>query len=199
MDNSVPEAFIFTKVGTYEGECLNCILERKRRGLKEARLKEARRIYWGYGGIGRGPLHPTNQVQPFVEEWSDSIEVLMGPIEANTNIHPAGECPVPNTPLASEFSVDEENWESLPSGVFVSGSRWALVLDEIRPCDLELDLRDYVVGIGDKKGTPATEYLKGQTSKGALVKANSMNPGRAVQALVAYRARLICPYAVFLE
>ena len=74
MDNSVPDAFIFMKVGDYGGECLEGILERKKRELGEGKDD--------FLGLRRerGSLHPTEQVQRFVERWDEGhgpIEVLM--------------------------------------------------------------------------------------------------------------------------
>ena len=76
MDNSKPkEAFIFMKVGDYGGECLEEILERKNRELREGGKD--------FLGLRRDVFYsssPQKQVQPFVERWvkkQDSIEVLM--------------------------------------------------------------------------------------------------------------------------
>ncbi len=195
MDNSETKAFIFMKAGNFGEETLEEIVERKQRELNDVGW-----TYWGYGGkMGTGPLHPENQVQPFAGQWMKkpgSIQVLMEKIDGGSNIE---------LPLAKKYStvdsVDEEDWNCLPSGIHLSRTKWALVLDKIRPCHFRLDLRQFKVGIGDKKGTNAAEYLKGKgpTSRGALVKANSMNPGREVQICITYQARLKFPHAVFLK
>ena len=54
MDNSVPQAFIFMKVGDYGEECLEDILERKQR---ERELDEKKRMFWGYSGDACLPKH----------------------------------------------------------------------------------------------------------------------------------------------
>ena len=64
---------------------------------------------------------------------------------------------------------------------------------------MELNLRQFEVGKGPSKGTNATDYLVGQTSKACLVKAGSTDGRPAVPILIAYQARLKPPYAVFLR
>lgn len=203
MDNKVPEAFIFMKVGTHGEEELKKILCRK-----EIELKKAGKIFWSYGE--KGPLHPTEQVRPFVKRWGreldlDYIEVLMEPITARSLYGPkAG--------TAKSYSVKnyKEGEESIPEGILTAPPH-ALVLGEIRRCDLKLDLRDYEVGIGDNEFTSAIHYLafrgmKKQTrrlwgqSRGCLVKTKSRYGGPdapKAEVLIKYRARLLCPSAVF--
>ncbi|MDE2716675.1 MAG: hypothetical protein OXI33_06625 [Chloroflexota bacterium] len=187
MDNSIPEAFIFMKVGWHGGDSLKDILNRKKIELKEAEM-----IFWGYGGT---VLHPTNQVQRFVKGWKEKIEVLMQVVESNSGSGPpAG--------TAKQFAVsDKELWKRIPKGI-KTGGKHALVLDEIRECKLELDLRDYEVGIGpSSKGKKnAADYLSYRTDKGALVKAKppQNRPKEPKRVLIKYRAYLKHPYAVFL-
>ena len=190
MDNSKPQAFIFMKVGSHGCEKLHEILDRKKIELKEAGM-----IFWGYGGT---VLNPQKQVQPFVERWvkeQDYIEVLMQPIESDSK---SGS----RAGTAKLFAVnDKERWKPIREGI-KTGSKHALVLEEIRRCDLKLNLRDYEVGIGPSEGKKnAAEYLKGRTDKGALVKVarskhNRREKGDRVS--IKYRARLKPPYAVFL-
>jgi hypothetical protein len=49
---------------------------------------------------------------------------------------------------AKQYSRDGIHWEPIPRGVKVTGSRFALVLDEILPGDLDIQLASYEVGIG---------------------------------------------------
>ena len=189
MDNSKPEAFIFMKVGWHGGKPLEKILRRKKN-----ELNEAGKIFWGYGGT---VLHPTNQVQPFAKEWvkkQGCIEVLMEVVGNNSGTGPpAG--------TAKQFAVsDKELWKRIPKGI-KTGGRHALVLDKIRECELELDLRDYKVGIGPSKDEKnAADYLRYRTDKAALVEARSKRnrPKEPKCVSIKYRARLLCPYAVFL-
>ena len=161
MDNSKPKAFIFMKVGPHGGETLDEILDRKNRELKKAGM-----IFWSYGE--KGPLHPTEQVQPFVERWVeklDYIEVLMEPTKARSQYGPAAG-------TANSYSArnNKEGRESIPKGILTAPPH-ALMLGEIRRCDLKLDLRDCELGIGDNERTNAAQYLafrgmKEQTGRG---------------------------------
>ena len=204
MDNSGPKAFIFMKVGDYGGECLEGIIERKNR-----EWENEGKIFWGYGGT---VLHPTDQVKPFVEEWKKEglgcIEVLMERTPSNPKKRDYDGRKKEN--LKKKYSKDGDNWITVPPEICTDSNR-ALVLDEIRACHTHIDLRDYKVGVDPSKGKYATDYLafRGmkkltgktrRTDKGCLVKANSRKRGiRAVQICIAYRARLVEPYAVFLQ
>ena len=206
MDNSVPQAFIFMKVGIHGGESLKKIVKRKQREVNDVGM-----AFWGYGGT---VLHPTNQVQPFVEKWKEEsvcIEVLMEEINGDSKSgYPLG--------TVKQFAVsdkklvnDKELWKRIPKGIETSGEH-ALVLDEISPCHMELDLRQFEVDRPRKKAINATQYLafrgmkklterKRGADKGCLVAVESTygSPG-GPEAIVSisYRARLLCPYAVFL-
>ena len=188
MDNSAPDAFIFMKVGPHGGEPLEDILNRKK-----SELDCMEWTFWGYGGT---VLHPTNQVQRFVEERKiglGCIEVLMQEVKGDSKSGP------PLGTARQYATSDKELWKPIPHGI-QTGGKHALVLDGIEECELEIDLRDYEVGVGDKKGTNATKYLKYRTDKGALVKAQSRRnrPKEPNPVPIKYRARLVCPYAVFL-
>ena len=196
MDNSVPEAFIFMKVGDYGSECLEGILFHKNCELEGAENM----IFWGYGGT---VLHPKNQVQPFVKQWIEKqkhVEVLM----SRTNSSFTSD----SLEYRKEYSENQENWETIPSQI-ISNTKYALVLDEIRPCHFDLDLRDFKVGVGPSKGKNTAQYIKGQVDKGCFVRANPRDTGtdaptacsrvRKGHACISYRARLKHPYAVFLR
>ena len=188
MEIGSPQAFIFMRVGSHAGEGFEDILERKRRELNDAGM-----IFWGYGGT---TLHPVTQVQPFAKLWVQrhgSIQILMQPIESRAD---------PDILPANEFSVDGIKWEPLPSGVKVTGSRYAIVLDEIKPGQLDLDLREFEVGIGPSRGRNAAQYLRGRVDKGCLVAARSESDESGVQKgpiSIGYEASLKEPYAVMLR
>ena len=183
-----PQAFIFMRVGRHAGEDFEEILERKRRELEQSGV-----IFWGYGGT---TLHPIRQVQPFAKLWIEnngSIEILMQPIDSRAD---------PDVLPANEFSVDGITWKTLPSGVKVTGSRYAIVLDEIKPGELSLDLGEFEVGIGPSRGRNASNYLRGRVDKGCLVARQSI--GAEIDAgrkpiSIGYQARLKDPYAVMLR
>jgi hypothetical protein len=179
--------FVFMKVGRHAGEDFNAILARKR-----AELRAAGRIFWGYGGT---TCNPTTQVRPFVRrvlEAGGRVHLLMEPIDSRAD---------PDIVPATEYSEDGVHWIAMPSGVLVTGSRYALVLGEIQEEDFELPLHDCEVAAGKRAGTPASDYIRGRVDKACVVR----NPGMApiskapCVAHIQYSAELLEPYAVFLR
>ena len=188
MNDQIPNAFIFMRVGNHAGESFEDILKRKQRELDDAGM-----IFWGYGG---NTLHPTKHVQPFVDLYlreEGSIQILMQSIDSK-----AGPAILP----ATEYSVDGDNWEPLPSGIVVTGSKYAIVLDEIKPGQLDLDLTRFEVGVGPSRGRNAADYLKWRVDKGCLVGSHSKDTEPEVNRppiSIGFQARLLEPYAVFLR
>jgi hypothetical protein len=187
MNESVPDAFIFMKVGNHASENFYAILERKNH---EREL--AGRIFWGYGGTA---CHPLIQVQPFAQLYikeQGCIYLLMEPIDSKAD---------PDVDPAREYSGDGATWHSLPDGISVIGSRYALVLDEIEPATIEIDLEKYVVGIGHSRGKKASEYLQGWIDKGCLTvgSTSSFSSVPPLKKSIKFSAKLLEPYAVLLR
>ena len=186
--NEGPNAFLFMRVGNHAGETFDEILERKQRELERAGM-----IFWGYGGT---TLHPVRHVQPFVKLWAGNggrVEILLQPIVSRAD---------PDVLPANEYSVDGIEWKPLPDGVSVTGSRYAVVLDEIKPGQLDLDLSRFEVGIGPSRGRNAADYVRNRVDKGCLVATEGAwgevaDPKVGVK--VQYRAQLQDPYAVMLR
>lgn len=180
------EPFVFMKVGRHAGEDLDEILTRKKEELNRAGV-----IFWGYGG---GTMHPIDKVQPFVRsriEHGGQIKLLMQSIVSR---HPDTEA------VAKEFSRDGVNWEPIPEGVVVRGSRYALVIGEIEGGDLDVDFDAYQVGAGPSAGKPAAGYIRGRVDKGCLdprTIAQSDEGGHPIH--IDYAAQLVDPYAVLLR
>ncbi len=189
MDLDLPTAFIFMRVGNHAGETFESILERKQR-----EYERTGKIFWGYGGT---TLHPIKHVQPFVESWiqnDGSIQLVMEPINSKAD---------PDLLPAKEYSADGINWDPIPDGINVTGSRYAIVLDEIKPGNLDLDLARLEVGIGPSRGKNAAEYVKGRVDKGCFVTTGGSpsDEDAAKQRIVPiqFQARLLEPYAVMLR
>lgn len=210
MDNSVPKAFIFMKVGEYGDECLEGIIERK-----NCEQEKVGKMFWGYTETSFIPFNPKRQVQPFVKKWlkkQDSIEVLMERTTSNPKEPDYDGRKKKN--LKVKYSVDEKNWCFIPPEIRTD-SMHALVLDEIRACHMHIDLRDYKVvtdpDIDPSKGKYAIDYLAfvgmkkltgktGRKDKGCLVEAKSRKRGICeARICITYRAYLKDPYAVFLK
>lgn len=179
-------AIIFMKVGRHAGEDFDEILERKRKEYEQAGM-----IFWGYGG---GTMHPIQRVQPFARmkiEQGAGLTLVMEPIDSR---HPDTKV------YAKEYSKDGINWEPIPAGIRVRGSRYALILDEIQAGDLVIDLAQYSVGVGPSAGKIASEYLQGRVDKGCLDKLESPAPGVPPRMVtVNPHAKLKEPFAVLLR
>lgn len=182
----VPDFLVFMKVGDHAGESFEQILERKRR-----EIVDTGRSFWGYGG---NACHPLTQVQPFVKSTlkmskSGMVYLLMQYINSTA----------PVTLPASEYSVDGLKWDRIPDGIRVTGSRYALVLDEIQPGELILPLDEYSVAVGKSKGIPAPKYLQGRVDKGCFERTSHESATPADTAKISYIARLADPFAVILK
>ncbi len=187
MIKTQPDAFIFMKVGNHAGEDFEEILERK-----NLEFKEAGRIFWGYGGTA---CHPINQVQPFVKasiKKQGKIYLFMQTINSKAD---------PDIIPATEYSEDGVDWKPIPDGIEVIGSRYALVLGEIKPGELEIPQEEYMVGIGPSRGKYAFEYIKGHVDKACLSKAMppDFKTGKIKNRKIEYQAELLKPYAVLLR
>jgi hypothetical protein len=183
----LPNKFIFMKVGNHAGETFEQILARKK-----AEHKKAGMIFWGYGGF---TCHPLTHVQPFIRDYykSGPLYLLMQTIESKAN---------PEVLPAAEYSVDGINWFPIPDGITVTGSRFALVLDEIQPGDLDFPLNRYRVAVGNSEGKRADQYLRGHVDKGCFVREEDHPRTKSAQdeiRKISYMATLKPPYAVFLK
>jgi hypothetical protein len=181
------DSIIFMKVGRHAGETFEEILERKRQEYADAGM-----IFWGYGG---GTMHPIMRVQPFVRmrvEHGHRVSIVMQ--EMNSN-HPA------TTVFAKEFSRDGIHWEPIPDGVRVRGSRYALVLDELKEGDItEINLGEYQVGTGPSEGRLAADYIRGRVDKGVLIRNDQLATADDSKIIpVRYGATLKEPFAVLLR
>lgn len=181
------DSIIFMKVGRHAGETFEEIVERKRR-----EYERAGRIFWGYGG---GTMHPITRVQPFVRmqvREGKNVSIVMQEMDSK---HPDTEV------FAKEFSRDGVTWEKVPDGIKVRGSRYALVLDELREGELmDLNLDDYAVGAGPSEGKVAAQYIRGRVDKGLLVR--SAHESVVVEPAIVkvrYAATLKEPFAVLLR
>ncbi len=186
MNNQPPGAMLLMKVGSHAGESFEEILKRKNK-----EYEKTGQIFWGYGG---NACHPLKQVQPFVSTHVDkgeNVYLVMQEIDSRAN---------PTILPATHFSADGKTWEPIPKGINVTGSRYALVLDEIRPVDLEIPSEQYEVGIGPSVGRSAKEYMQGHVDKACLVRRDSTNTtadGNLVRSRFA--AKLLRPYAVLVN
>jgi hypothetical protein len=185
--DKVPSAFVFMKIGNHAGETFKSILRRKNQ-----EYQKTGRIFWGYGGSA---CHPINQVQPFVkiyEKQNGSIYVLMQEIDSRAH---------PTLLPADEYSEDGITWKPIPEGINVLGSRYALILDEIKPTDFEINPQEYIIGAGPSQGKVAADYMKGHIDKACLVRSpeGTQNGSKVKFKKIKYAAKLLAPYAVLVR
>ena len=183
------DSFLFMKVGNHAGESFDQIVARKQREFDDAGM-----IFWGYGGSA---CHPLTQVQPFVSAiiGAGGIPTLVMQYISSTMDQGQHE--------ATEYSKDGINWEPVPEGIHVTGSRHAIVIDEITEGDFLLDTTRFKVGVGPSQGKSANEYLRGRTDKACLVVDPAKSAEFAADAkdlkVITHQAKLKDPFAVLLR
>ena len=178
---------IFMKVGTHAQESLAEIVSRKTQEIAAAGF-----AFWGYGG---NTCHPQAMVQPFAQSYERRGSVIYLCMQKMDSRHFA-------VPLsADEYSADGREWLPVPQGVEVRGSRYALVVKDLRYEALELDLSATRVATGNSQGRRGNEYVRGRVDKACL---ELTEVGRAVAGSddvvhVDLVAELISPYAVYVR
>jgi hypothetical protein len=172
-----PQHALLMKVGFHGTEEWDEILVRK---VHEARISGY--CLWGYGGT---TCHPTHQVQPFAH----TKDVTFVGIPTPSRFTADGS-------LAHQMSVNGEDWTNLSPDQMVSSSRYALCLTDLRISHDTVPVGDYIVGIGAKTGTPATDYLRYRCDKACVSRiTHTGDDPRGVSLL----AQLTFPYAVYLR
>ena len=180
---------LFMKVGTHAKEPLADIIARKSKEIENAGY-----AMWGYGG---NTCHPRTMVQPFAAEYAAREAPIYLCMQEMNSRHFADQL------RANEYSVDGTNWQVIPRGVDVLGSRFALVLDSLKQEELVLPLAKAKVAIGLSKGRAAGRYIQGQVDKACLEILPSPLPGlkpeEGKELQINLVAKLKSPYAVFLR
>jgi hypothetical protein len=181
------DGLLYMKVGTHAQETLEDIIARKTREIENAGF-----ALWGYGG---NTCHPISMVQPFAREYERRGGVIFLFMQPMTSKHFA--LPV----RAEEFSVDGINWQQIPAGINVLGSRYALAIKNLRRADFDLALKGTKVAIGNSMGRIGSRYVAGRVDKACLevteeAVIDSHGEPRVHIGLV---AEIVDPYAVFVR
>lgn len=179
---------LFMKIGIHAREPLDAIIRRK---LKE--IDDAGVSFWGYGG---STCHPTGMVQPFANGQAQRHRPIYLVMQKMDSSHFAEPLP------ADEFSVNGRDWEPIPNGIEVLGSRYALVIDELQEADLKLPLTRAQVALGPSAGRSAKDYIAGRVDKACLTLAENADLPLAPEepfTPIGVVAKLKAPYAVFLR
>ena len=178
---------LFMKVGRHADEPIESIIDRKRKEIAKAGF-----ALWGFGG---GTCHPTTMVQPFAstyEKRGQTIYLVMEEMESN---HFAEQV------RAEQSSVDGVNWQDIPKGVNVMGSRYALRIRNLRSASFELPLSSTRVAVGPNRGRPGHLYVKGRVDKACLEVVADPSAGTEDEKIVKISlvAEMEAPYAVLLR
>lgn len=182
------QAILFMKVGTHAQETLEDIIARKSKEIEEAGY-----AMWGYGG---NTCHPATMVQPFAkrqEAKGAPIYLCMQEVDSKHFAEPV---------RADECSVDGQTWELIPDEINVLGSRFALLIEELRQEDLTLPLTQTQVAIGNSMGRRGDRYIRGRVDKACLElvgdEHETQEQGNKILD-IGLIAKLRAPYAVFLR
>jgi hypothetical protein len=180
------DGVVFMKVGVHAQETLEDIVSRKQKEYEEAGM-----IFWGYGG---NTCHPTNLVQPFAigrEKLGQRVHIVMNKIESRHFAEPE---------LAREYSDDGITWKPIPQGIYVKGSRYAMILGDLQEADFDLNLRETSVAVGPSRGLRGDEYIQRHVDKGCLVIGDPSEAGGGGELRhIGLVAPLQAPYAVFVK
>lgn len=177
---------LYMKVGTHAKEDLAEIIKRKRREIEEVGF-----AMWGYGG---STCYPTSMVQPFARAFAEKGQPIHLVMHKMSSRHYAEQV------RAERFSVDGTKWEEIPNGINVLGSRYALVIKNLREQEDELDLSATRVGVGRNEGRVGSRYVQGQADKACLIVTEPEHTNtQSKRVKIDLVAELADPYAVFLN
>lgn len=184
---SAGAGLLFMKVGTHAQESLADIIARKTKEIENAGV-----AFWGYGG---NTCHPQTMVQPFAKSFEERGKTIYLCMQPMTSRHFA-------TPVrADEYSVDGINWRPIEPSINVRGSRYALVIKNLREEEFDLPLRATRVAVGNSVGASGANYISGRVDKACLevVGDRSLETPDEPRAHIGLVAELAEPYAVYLR
>ena len=178
---------LFMKIGIHAQETFEEIIKRM---LRE--IEDAGQSFWGYGG---NTCHPTSMVQPFASDRALPDRPIHLVMEKMTSNHFAEPLP------ADEYSIDGRKWQPVPDGIEVRGSRYALVIDDLKEVDLRLPLGRTRVAVGPSIGRSGRKYVAGRVDKACLdLNEDIAEPISEEESTpIGLVATLKAPYAVFLR
>lgn len=181
------DGFLYMKVGTHAQETLADIVARKRREIEQAGF-----ALWGYGG---NTCHPLSMVQPFARDYvrkSGRIFLCMQPMDSKHFAEPL---------RASKMSIDGIKWEEIPEPVNCRGSRYALIIRDLREEQFDISLPRTKVAIGNSMGRPGDVYIAGRVDKACLEAQEGidMDQGDEKRIHIGLVAEIVDPYAVLLK
>ncbi len=179
---------LFMKVGTHAREPLDLIIARKTKEIEDEGF-----AFWGYGG---NTCHPSTMVQPFARSYEKKGSHVLLCMQEMESKHFAEQV------RADEYSIDGIHWQQVPAGINVLGSRYALVIENLRKEEMTLPLSRTAVAVGNSQGRSGSRYIQGRVDKACLeflsvAESGSSADGGDVK--IGLLAELRSPYAVFLK
>ncbi len=182
MDNHYKH-IIFMKAGPYCGFSLETIID-----IKEREEQAVGKFFWGYSGVF---CHP-KRVVPFVEMalQNGSRPTLLFAITPSKFSSSIGQ--------AKELSINGKEWTSLPKQVLLVGNKYAVVGQNLRRVNLELDLSEYEAMLGQELGKPLDEYIKYRVDKACAVHVGDKNRSPKT-ALISFASELVEPFCVYVR
>ena len=176
--------FVFMKVGVHAQEPLEEIIARKTKEIENAGF-----ALWGYGGSTCRP----DKVQPFVKSYESRGTCVRLLMESMNSKHYAQQI------RADQMSTDGINWQDIPKGIAVLGSRYALAINGLRREEFELPLSKAQVAIGNCIGRRGDQYIIGHVDKACFELAEGQPEPDSKIVKIGLVANLVEPYAVFLR
>ncbi|GIK49587.1 MAG: hypothetical protein BroJett013_22840 [Alphaproteobacteria bacterium] len=180
---------LFMKIGTHAQESLDSIIARKAKEIDDTGY-----AMWGYGG---NTCHPRTMVQPFAEEFAAAGSPIVLCMHEMDSRHMAEQL------RADEFSIDGFEWKKIPSTINVMGSRYALVIKNLRQETHKLPLNQTRVAVGRSLGKLGTRYIVGQVDKACLEVTDAPEISNTEEDTKLMQIDLVAdlesPYAVFLR
>src|ERR1043165_1204620 len=151
---SAGSGLLFMKVGTHAQESLADIIARKAKEIDDAGV-----AFWGYGG---NTCHPQTMVQPFAKSFVERGKTVYLCMQPMTSRHFAEQV------CADEYSINGINWQPIPPGINVLGSRYALVIKNLHQEEFDLPLGATRVAVGNSMGASGAKYISGRVDKACL-------------------------------
>ncbi|MBN9546996.1 MAG: hypothetical protein J0I19_16140 [Alphaproteobacteria bacterium] len=178
---------LFMKVGVHAQESLEAIIARKTKEIEDEGF-----ALWGYGG---NTCHPSTMVQPFAREFEHRGGNIVLCMQEMVSNHFAEQV------RADDYSINGMEWQSIPKGIKVLGSRYALVIKNLRKTEEILELDKTRVAVGNSMGRSGDKYVQGRVDKACLELAPAAQDTGDQPKTVAINlvADIASPYAVFLR
>ena len=149
------EYIVIMKVGPFCGYSLEEIIQ-----IKQEEEKDVGHFFFGYSGVFCRPDKVNRFLHQAKRKGVQRIKLLFvtTPSDFESDL-----------PKSSEFSADGFHWNTLPKDVLLVGSKYAFVGKDLKRVDYELDISQYRVMLGYRRGKRFDEYFKFRADKGCAV------------------------------